>query len=292
MDTLGALALATEMPTPDLLERRPYKRSARLISAPMWRNILCQSIFQLALLFFLLFAGPKVLNIKSGIACFTYAISSPQSSLMWDTATGLQISNATLSSITCASFGAYCPNKDEGCLGSQQLPLNSSSFSFENLEGFTNACLTCVKKDYTHGTILFNSFIFCQIFNEFSSRKLFNEINIFRGVCANSLYLYISFFMAGFQILLVEFGGDFVKTSSLSFENWLISIAFGKFSYQSCFCSCVFFMSPLLLLTSLLKSRLPPHRTANVPSWLSYEAYSHQGRRRLLCRRRPLIPML
>ena len=31
MDTMGALALGTESPTPDLLDRKPYKRSADLV---------------------------------------------------------------------------------------------------------------------------------------------------------------------------------------------------------------------------------------------------------------------
>ena len=42
MDTLGALALATEPPNPAMLERRPYKRDAPLVSRPMWRNIFIQ----------------------------------------------------------------------------------------------------------------------------------------------------------------------------------------------------------------------------------------------------------
>ncbi|CAM9873275.1 unnamed protein product, partial [Sphacelaria rigidula] len=55
MDTMGALALGTEAPTMSLLDRRPYKRNARLISFPMLRNILVQSTFQLILLLWLLF---------------------------------------------------------------------------------------------------------------------------------------------------------------------------------------------------------------------------------------------
>ena len=54
MDTMGALALGTEPPTADLLDRRPYKRDSGLISRPMWRNILVQSLYQLVLLCFLL----------------------------------------------------------------------------------------------------------------------------------------------------------------------------------------------------------------------------------------------
>lgn len=40
MDTLASLALATEMPTPDLLLRKPYGRTKPLISRTMMKNIL------------------------------------------------------------------------------------------------------------------------------------------------------------------------------------------------------------------------------------------------------------
>jgi Ca2+-transporting ATPase len=50
MDTMGALALGTEAPTRELLQRRPYRRDARLISPLMWRNILGMSVVQLAIL--------------------------------------------------------------------------------------------------------------------------------------------------------------------------------------------------------------------------------------------------
>jgi Ca2+-transporting ATPase len=54
MDTFGALALGTESPDHDkLLRRLPFKRDASLISDTMWRNIIVQSIFQLAVLLFL-----------------------------------------------------------------------------------------------------------------------------------------------------------------------------------------------------------------------------------------------
>ena len=64
MDTLGALALGTEMPTDELLERKPYKRDASLISRPMWCNILVQSTYQLILLFVLMFEGARLFEFK------------------------------------------------------------------------------------------------------------------------------------------------------------------------------------------------------------------------------------
>lgn len=57
MDTLASLALATEMPTPDLLLRKPYGRTKPLISRTMMKNILGQAIYQLIVVFALLFVG-------------------------------------------------------------------------------------------------------------------------------------------------------------------------------------------------------------------------------------------
>eukprot|EP01134_Creolimax_fragrantissima_P008573 CFRG8573T1 len=54
MDTLAALALATESPSPSLLERPPYGKNAPLISRMMWRNILGQAAFQFIVNFYCL----------------------------------------------------------------------------------------------------------------------------------------------------------------------------------------------------------------------------------------------
>lgn len=43
-----------QAPDVTLLDRRPYKRNASLISRPMWRNILVQSAYQILLLILLL----------------------------------------------------------------------------------------------------------------------------------------------------------------------------------------------------------------------------------------------
>ncbi|XP_065083004.1 plasma membrane calcium-transporting ATPase 2 isoform X2 [Ochlerotatus camptorhynchus] len=66
MDTLASLALATEMPTPDLLLRKPYGRTKPLISRTMMKNILGQAVYQLIIIFGLLFVGDRLLDIESG----------------------------------------------------------------------------------------------------------------------------------------------------------------------------------------------------------------------------------
>lgn len=66
MDTLASLALATELPTPDLLLRKPYGRTKPLISRTMMKNILGQAVYQLTIVFGLLFVGERILDIQSG----------------------------------------------------------------------------------------------------------------------------------------------------------------------------------------------------------------------------------
>ncbi|KAI6190223.1 Calcium-transporting ATPase [Aphelenchoides bicaudatus] len=67
MDTLASLALATEMPTDELLERKPYGRKKSLISRTMVKNIICHAIYQLIILLVFLFRGPELFGIPSGI---------------------------------------------------------------------------------------------------------------------------------------------------------------------------------------------------------------------------------
>ena len=69
MDTLASLALATEPPTEELLNRRPYGRNKALISRTMMKNIIGHAIYQLTVIFVLLFAGMLFENIRFRCAC-------------------------------------------------------------------------------------------------------------------------------------------------------------------------------------------------------------------------------
>jgi magnesium-transporting ATPase (P-type) len=45
MDSLGALALATEMPKESLLDRPPYRRDEYIISRKMVKHLIGQSFY-------------------------------------------------------------------------------------------------------------------------------------------------------------------------------------------------------------------------------------------------------
>ncbi|RZB98237.1 Calcium-transporting ATPase 9, plasma membrane-type isoform B [Glycine soja] len=61
MDTLGALALATEPPTDRLMHRSPVGRREPLITNIMWRNLIVQAAYQIAVLLVLNFCGESIL---------------------------------------------------------------------------------------------------------------------------------------------------------------------------------------------------------------------------------------
>jgi len=66
MDTLASLALSTELPTPELLLRKPYGRTSPLISATMAKNILGQAAYQLVVVFGIMFFGERIFDIDNG----------------------------------------------------------------------------------------------------------------------------------------------------------------------------------------------------------------------------------
>jgi len=71
MDTLASLALATELPSEELLNRRPYGRTKPLISRLMLQNIAGHAVYQLAIIFTILFAG-KLLATTTYVGLPTY----------------------------------------------------------------------------------------------------------------------------------------------------------------------------------------------------------------------------
>ncbi|KAL7670422.1 hypothetical protein ACOME3_005358 [Neoechinorhynchus agilis] len=67
MDTLASVALASERPTIELLDRKPYGRTKFIISTTMFRNIIGHALYQLIVLFILMFEGHKLIDVDSTI---------------------------------------------------------------------------------------------------------------------------------------------------------------------------------------------------------------------------------
>ncbi|XP_031714705.1 plasma membrane calcium-transporting ATPase 1 isoform X4 [Anarrhichthys ocellatus] len=149
MDTFASLALATEPPTEALLLRKPYGRNKPLISRTMMKNILGQGVFQLIIIFTLLFAGEKIFDIDSG----------------------------------------------------RNTPLHAPPSE--------------------HYTIVFNTFVLMQLFNEINARKIHGERNVFDGIFNNLIFCSIVFGTFIIQIVIVQFGGKPFSCVALTIDQWL-----------------------------------------------------------------------
>ncbi|CAI0406352.1 unnamed protein product, partial [Linum tenue] len=148
MDTLGALALATEPPNNALMKRPPVGRKGHFITNVMWRNILGQSFYQFL--------------------------------IIWK--------------------------------------LQASGKSMFELEGSDS--------DLVLNTIIFNSFVFCQVFNEISSREM-ESINVFKGMLNNYVFVMVLVATVAFQIIIIEFLGTFANTTHLTSHQWGACVLIG-----------------------------------------------------------------
>ncbi|XP_060766530.1 plasma membrane calcium-transporting ATPase 2 isoform X1 [Neoarius graeffei] len=155
MDTFASLALATEPPTESLLMRKPYGRNKPLISSTMTKNILGHGIYQLIIIFSLLFIGEQLFDIDSG----------------------------------------------------RNAPLHSPPSE--------------------HYTIIFNTFVMMQLFNEINARKIHGERNVFDGILRNPIFCTIVLGTFGIQIVIVQFGGKPFSCSPLDTEKWMWCVFFG-----------------------------------------------------------------
>ncbi|KAK1590617.1 calcium-translocating P-type ATPase [Colletotrichum navitas] len=154
MDTLAALALATDPPQDSVLDRKPERRDSSIITTTMWKMILGQAVYQLAITF-MLFYG-----------------------------------------------------KDAIVPGPQHVP------------------------DDQIATLVFNTFVWMQIFNQWNNRRLDNNFNIFEGLTKNYFFIGISAIMIGGQVLIVFVGGAAFQIASegQTGTQWVLAIILGLIS--------------------------------------------------------------
>jgi Ca2+ transporting ATPase len=160
MDTLASLALATEMPTPDLLTRKPYGRTKPLISRTMMKNITGQGIYQLSVIFTLVFVGKDFLF-------FIFFFSG-----------GIPF-----------SLGCFTPQKIAFRFvpGEQLFDIDSGRYRADTIPT-------------QHFTIIFNTFVMMTLFNEINARKIHGQRNVFAGIFTNPIYYCIWIATAASQV--------------------------------------------------------------------------------------------
>jgi magnesium-transporting ATPase (P-type) len=92
------------------------------------------------------------------------------------------------------------------------------------------AVFDCEDGSTHHFTLIFNAFVFCQIFNEFNAREIGDTFNPFRNLSTSPMFLAVIIFTVLAQWFIVEFGGDFTQTAPLSFEEWKTTALLGAMS--------------------------------------------------------------
>jgi Ca2+-transporting ATPase len=78
-------------------------------------------------------------------------------------------------------------------------------------------------------TVIFNSFVWMQIFNIFNNRRLDNKLNVLEGILRNWFFIGIVVMIIGLQVLIVFVGGRAfqIKPGGIDGTQWAISIITG-----------------------------------------------------------------
>ena len=85
-------------------------------------------------------------------------------------------------------------------------------------------------EDNVKSTLIFNTFVLFQVFNEFNARKL-EDKKIFEGLLKNKLFLAIIGFTIVHQLVVVEFLKRFSNTERLDWGQWGACIVLAAFSW-------------------------------------------------------------
>lgn len=81
-----------------------------------------------------------------------------------------------------------------------------------------------------HMTVIFNTFVWMQLFNELNCRKIHDEPNVFEGLMDNRVYIYVTILQMLMQLVIVQCTGSFFNCKPLTIGQWGISIGFGAVS--------------------------------------------------------------
>ncbi|GIL57498.1 hypothetical protein Vafri_12720 [Volvox africanus] len=252
MDTLAALALATEDPYPELLNDKPHGRSEAIITGLMYMHIVAAALYKLFWLFACLYGLPRVID--------HYAVLG-KDEYYQDYCPGIlndKNFNSTLQNELCPIM-AYC-GFPRGAMERQTTlcPLfnewaakNQSSVPSDQQAAvcISNPKNSCPRNDelvkaqaamddeydrellktYKPAlSVLFNAFILAQVANAFVSRRIGLELNFFKGLSHSHIFNVIMLLITALQVVIMQTPVSFVfKVQPLNGKEWGACIAIG-----------------------------------------------------------------
>ena len=171
MDSLAALALATDKPKPELLLRPPQNREDHIVNRKMVKHIVIMAIYMCIVLFAFIFAGE-------------YLIIEPDAKYRYGREE------------TCYWGLAHCvyPGRGKDWSGD---PLYSIIYDDE-------------RNTSRHMSWIFQFFVFMQIWNMICAKKINDEKNVFSGIFDNIMFIIIWLIIVVGQIL-ISLSGAFFK---------------------------------------------------------------------------------
>ncbi|KAH8978137.1 cation transporting ATPase [Lactarius hatsudake] len=85
-------------------------------------------------------------------------------------------------------------------------------------------------RDEIAQTLVFNAFVFAQIFNLFNCRRLDQKLNVFEGVSKNRYFMAIISIEVAVQVLICFVGGAAFGVTRIGAGEWCISVGLGSVS--------------------------------------------------------------
>ena len=223
MDSLGSLALATEPPYAELLQREPTKRGESIINGKMWKHIIIQSLVQLGILIFIYLDAPHFVKEDNPVRlaenliiqhCYGKLpgdIKDPEL-IIFGTTTHWKSEDQLKPGSNEYECGDYATRQD-------------MSVAFK---GYTNA-----NGSTAHMSLVFNIFVIYTLFNQINARVLDDSFNIFVRIHKNFWFPLITLVELALQIIIIEFGNAAFKVveSGLTARQWGITIGFSAVTF-------------------------------------------------------------
>ena len=225
MDSLGSLALATEPPYEQLLQREPTKRKESIINGKMWKHISLQSLVQIIILLILYLIAPDFVEeqdlerlAENRIINYCYG-KMPGNSNVEHIIFGTE-SDWDDTKLRTDIKKEYC-----GDYASRQ----SLSVAYKE---YSNANAGSV-----HMTMIFNVFVIYTLFNQLNCRMIDDSFNIFKRITRSLLFPIITLAELALQVLIVCFGKQIfhVANNGLTGEQWGICFGFSAITFVASF---------------------------------------------------------
>ena len=222
MDSLGSLALATEPPYEELLQRAPTKRSESIINGRMWKHIVIQSLIQIVILLILYLIAPNFVKeqdlerlAENTLINYCYGEmpgKGDKENIIFGTESSWSSEAKLLSTIDKDYCGKYKSRQS----------LNVAFKEYSNSNGGT-----------VHMSLIFNVFVIYTLFNQVNCRMIDDSFNIFKRVGRSMLFIIITFVELGLQVVIVCVGKSIfhVANNGLTGEQWGICIGFSAITF-------------------------------------------------------------